>query len=196
LLVSTAKKDYLTGNAGGACRKYEEAYSIWRYYYSSNPKWDKEGIEDFHLREVDWQGNNEQERKMILQIKIDCLLNIAACAIKTQCYDEALASATEALKVDPKNQRAFWRRAKARAAPINAGVPDFRLAVKDLANITDQDKKVASEMARLKKLVSLNSKREHNTYKNMFIRKENEEAVNDFVEREEAKAIKFRSLED
>jgi hypothetical protein len=54
LLIANAKKDYLSGNAGGACRKYEEAYSIWRYFYSSNPKWDKEGIDDFYLREVDW----------------------------------------------------------------------------------------------------------------------------------------------
>jgi len=60
---------------------------------------------------------------------------------------------------------AFWRRAKARAAPINAGVPDFRAALKDLANITDKEflggRKVAREAARLQKLVDVNSKREH-----------------------------------
>jgi hypothetical protein len=54
LLVTTAKKEYAQGNHGGAARKYEEAYSIWRYFWSANPKWDKEGIDDYYLRETDW----------------------------------------------------------------------------------------------------------------------------------------------
>jgi hypothetical protein len=66
---------------------------------------------------------------------------------------------------------AFWRRAKARTAPINAGVPDFREALKDLSKIENQkDKKVVKETKRLKALVNVNSKREHETYSKMFIR--------------------------
>ena len=66
---------------------------------------------------------------------------------------------------------AFWRRAKARTAPINAGVPEFREALKDLARIIDQkDKKVVKETKRLKALVNVNSKREHETYSKMFVR--------------------------
>ena len=122
-------------------------------------------------------------------------MNIAACSIKSFCFEEAVAACTECLKIDPTNQDAFWRRAKARSLPVNAGVPDFRLALKDLSQMTDQKKKkTVREVTRLTKLVSVNSKRENTTYKNMFIRKENEESVNDHVEREAAKAKKFKSL--
>lgn len=65
---------------------------------------------------------------------------------------------------------AFWRRAKARCAPINAGVPEYREALKDLAKIREKDKKVLKETKRLQGLVNVNSKREHETYSKMFVR--------------------------
>ena len=72
---------------------------------------------------------------MIHTCKVHCLLNISACGIKTGVFEDAVASSTELLKIEPNNQVAFWRRAKARSAPINAGVPEFREALKDLAKI-------------------------------------------------------------
>jgi hypothetical protein len=41
-----------------ACRKYEEAYSIWRYFLSKNPNWANEGIDDTQLTEVEWQSDS------------------------------------------------------------------------------------------------------------------------------------------
>jgi len=72
---------------------------------------------------------------MIHNCKVQCLLNITACGIKTNTFDDAVAAATELLKLEPNNHMAFWRRAKARTAPINAGVPEFREALKDLTMI-------------------------------------------------------------
>lgn len=48
-----AKKEWDT-----ACRKYEEAYSIWRYFLSKNPNWANEGIDDTQLTEVEWQSDS------------------------------------------------------------------------------------------------------------------------------------------
>ena len=46
LIMKAANQEYHTGNVSSACRKYEEAYSCWRYFSSDNPNWNKEGIDD------------------------------------------------------------------------------------------------------------------------------------------------------
>lgn len=56
--MKAANQEYHTGNSSSACRKYEEAYSIWRYFKSSNPKWNTEGIDDTQLTEEEWEGAN------------------------------------------------------------------------------------------------------------------------------------------
>ena len=59
LIVSEANSEFYRGQFDRACRKYEESYSIWRYFNSSNPNWSNEGIDDTQLEEVDWQGDTE-----------------------------------------------------------------------------------------------------------------------------------------
>mmetsp|Transcript_10588 Transcript_10588/g.10667 ORF Transcript_10588/g.10667 Transcript_10588/m.10667 type:complete len:101 (+) Transcript_10588:125-427(+) len=39
LIRNEANNDFARRNFDRACRKYEEAYSIFRYHYSTNPKW-------------------------------------------------------------------------------------------------------------------------------------------------------------
>ncbi len=59
-------------------------------------------------------------------------MNIATCNIKTKAFDVAVLACEELLMLEPKNIMALYRRARATALPINAGVPDLRKAVKDL----------------------------------------------------------------
>lgn len=82
LIMKSANQEFHTGNVGSACRKYEEAYSCWRYFKSENPKWNTEGIDDTQLTEVEWEGANEQENRWIKQHKLTSLQNIAACLLK------------------------------------------------------------------------------------------------------------------
>jgi len=46
LIVKGAALDFYQKHYDSACRKYEEAYSIWRYFYTTNSKWNTEGIDD------------------------------------------------------------------------------------------------------------------------------------------------------
>lgn len=64
-------------------------------------------------------------------------LNIAACNIKTKDYETAVAACNEALKLDPYNVKALYRRARAVAMPINSSVEDFRNAITDLKRIIE-----------------------------------------------------------
>lgn len=78
------------------------------------------------MTEVDDLGKNDFEKAKIKQIKLTCFLNIAACNIKSKDFDTAIQACNEALKLDPCNTMAFYRRARAKSLPINSGVEDFQ----------------------------------------------------------------------
>ena len=73
-----------------ACRKYEEALSIFKYYYSTNPKWNEQGIDDDELREVEDFGKDDFQKEAIRKIKVDRFLSMAICNIKSQHFDIAV----------------------------------------------------------------------------------------------------------
>ena len=155
---------------GSACRKYEEAYSCWRYFKSSNPKWNTEGIDDTQLTEVEWEGANAQEAAWIKQHKLQSLQNIAACLLKEQNYTDALPVTNEILRLDPGNKIALWRRAKSISQPVNAGVEEYHQAIEDLKKINSQEKRILKEIERLQAQAKLNRSRERQTYGKMFFR--------------------------
>ena len=68
-------------------------------------------------------------------------LNIAACNIQIKDFETAVEACNEALKLDPYNIKALYRRAKAKALPINSGVEEFRAALTDLKTLLELDSK-------------------------------------------------------
>ena len=170
-----------------ACRKYEEAYSLWRFFKSDNPNWNKEGIDDTQLTEVEWEGNSPEEAEAIRGHKIQALLNMAACNIKSQNYVDALPETNEVLKLDPGNKTALYRRSRAVSLPVNASVEDLRLAIKDLQDTGSTEPRVTKEIERLEKMVAVNRKRERETYSKMFFANKSQqqggggESVTDYV---------------
>lgn len=59
LLVNEAKSEYYKGNFDRSARRYEEAFSLFKYFENSNPKWSTEGIADKYLSLVDVIGEND-----------------------------------------------------------------------------------------------------------------------------------------
>ena len=108
------------------------------------------------------------EKQTTQHIKLSMYLNIAACNIKKKAWSEAVAASNEALALDDKNIRAYYRRARATALPINAGVPDLRRAVGDLDKTLELYVKqghgkydyVIKEKDRVQELIDVNYKRE------------------------------------
>lgn len=72
------------------------------------------------------------ERAKIQEMKLACYLNIAGCCIKSGDFDTGVKAADQALQLDPKNHKALYRRARAYAMPINAGVEEYQKALVDL----------------------------------------------------------------
>ena len=163
--------EFSMGRYDRACRRYEEALCAFRYFEATDPQWQSKGIDDDHLREVDIQGDTPEQVEIIRKLKVNTYLNIAACNLKTRGYETAVRACDEALKLERKNSRAYFRRARAYALPINAGVPEFKKALKDLSRIDltkFPGKPVEKEKARLEELVKVNTKREQETYSKMF----------------------------
>ena len=84
-------------------------------------------------------GANEYEKTQIKKLKLNTFLNIAACNIKTKDFETALQACNEALRLDPYNIKALYRRARAQSLPINSGVEEFRKALVDLKTVSELD---------------------------------------------------------
>lgn len=95
----------------------------------------------------------------------------------------------------------MYRKARATALPINAGVPELRLALVDLKKVitilTKNKVKVdfaEKEKQRVQNLIDVNYKREKETYLNMFSSKK---GIHDYVEKTNAKIpLNFKTEED
>ena len=61
LIMKAGNAEFHMGEHSGACRKYEEAYSLWHYFGSDNPNWNTEGIDDSQLTETDTKGKNQKQ---------------------------------------------------------------------------------------------------------------------------------------
>ncbi|KAL8062002.1 hypothetical protein ABFX02_02G119000 [Erythranthe guttata] len=83
-------------------------------------------------------------RDMALAVKNPCHLNMAACLIKLERYDEAIAQCGIVLVEDESNVKALFRRGKARAVlgQTDAAREDFLKARK----YAPQDKAIAKEL--------------------------------------------------
>ncbi|CDW73168.1 peptidyl-prolyl cis-trans isomerase d [Stylonychia lemnae] len=197
IIRNEANFEYLNQNYDRACRKFEEALSIFRYYICYNPKWQEEGINDNEIREVDEIGHNDYEKTQIRKLKLQMFLNIAACNIKTKDYETAVAACDEALRLDPYNTKALYRRARGQALPINSGVEDFRKALVDLRRVIELDpnnKHSLREIKRLQGLIDINRKREKDTYGKMFT---SQSSVSEYVDHKISKEpINYKSIED
>ena len=62
---------------------------------------------------------------------VHTLLNIAACNIKSKDFETAVQACDEALKLEPNNTKALYRRGRALTLPINSGIADFEKAMVD-----------------------------------------------------------------
>ena len=122
-------------------------------------------------------------------------LNIAACNIKSKDFETAVAACNEALKLDPYNVKALYRRARAVALPINSGVESFRESLVDLKRIVEiapEWQPAVKEMKRLQQLIDLNRKREKDTYSKMF---SSTKSVSDYIQQKNV-PLNYKSQED
>ncbi|XP_047161567.1 LOW QUALITY PROTEIN: peptidyl-prolyl cis-trans isomerase FKBP42, partial [Vigna umbellata] len=105
-------------------------------------------------------------RDMALAVKNPCHLNMAACLIKLNRYEEAIGQCSIALGEDENNVKALFRRGKARAAlgQTDAAREDFLKARKH----APQDKAIARELKLLAEHDKAVYQKQKEIYKGIF----------------------------
>lgn len=105
-------------------------------------------------------------RDMALAVKNPCHLNMAACLIKLNRYEEAIAQCSIVLVEDENNVKALFRRGKARAelGQTDAAREDFLKAQK----FTPGDKTIARELRLLAEHDKAIYQKQKELYKGLF----------------------------
>jgi hypothetical protein len=104
-------------------------------------------------------------------------------------FSTSLKACEEALKLDTKNVKGYYLKARSRILDINSGVEELKLAVRDLKEglkIDPENKPIVNQLQKIVKLVNINSKREKETYLNMF---DKNNSVEEYVEKNIKKEV-------
>lgn len=137
------KQDYLT-----AQKKYTKALS---YIYEMNEQCDVDTV---------------VEKEIAMKFTLPLQLNIAACNLKLEKYNEALEHVEEALDIDPNNVKALYRKGQG-----HRGRKEWDLSLGALtkaAELDPTDKGIKGEMAKVKKDKDAEKAAEKGFYAKMF----------------------------
>ncbi|EKX51953.1 hypothetical protein GUITHDRAFT_49725, partial [Guillardia theta CCMP2712] len=160
--------------------KYEESLSVFKYLevLEGHEDWktNGKGLRDEIYRIVDEDGVSSGQEEMIEAIsrhKQSCYLNIAACAMKQNNWQNCVRACDAALELDPQSVKAFYRRALARITPASSGAHEQDLALQDLEQAYEIDPTNVKVKAKLLELRKQIAKQKHNdkaTFSGMFDR--------------------------
>ncbi|XP_014837465.1 peptidyl-prolyl cis-trans isomerase D [Poecilia latipinna] len=121
------------------------------------------------LRYLDMSGNlveDEEEHRKLEPTAVSCFLNMAACKLKLQLWQEALESCDEALELNQENTKALFRRAQAWQ-----GLKEYNKALGDLKKaqgIAPEDKAIINEMKKVQLKIQEEKEKEKKIYAKMF----------------------------
>lgn len=108
----------------------------------------------------------EEQKDLGQDSALPILLNIAAVSLKLADYEDAINQCEEALDIDPRNTKALFRRGQAHRA-----LKDWDIALIDLNKALEaepEDKGIKTEIARVKKDIDEQKKKERQAYSKMF----------------------------
>ncbi|XP_036372496.1 peptidyl-prolyl cis-trans isomerase D [Megalops cyprinoides] len=110
--------------------------------------------------------DDDDAQKKLEPIALSCILNIAACKLKMQLWQEAIDSCSEALELNQTNTKALYRRAQGWQ-----GMKEYDKALLDLKKaqeIAPEDKAIGNEILRVRQKVKEEKEKEKRTYAKMF----------------------------
>lgn len=139
---------FKTGDYASAKRKYRKAMMYIEHF-----------TEDYEFAENE---DSEMGRKYAVPI----MLNLAACALKTKDFDEAIEKCDDVLSLDEKNTKSLYRRGQA-----YYGLKEWDLAISDFNKalaIEPENKGILKELNTVKKTRTEHKNKEKAIYAKMF----------------------------
>ncbi|OWZ12904.1 hypothetical protein PHMEG_00013855 [Phytophthora megakarya] len=184
--ITAAEEMKMTGNAHfnteafeEAVAEYEKALAVFKYLENKDPGWKKKGIEDDDMLIADFKCDGPEDQKRLDTLKISCYLNIAVAKFKLKEYPVCIQACDDTLELDPKNVKAYYRRAQALITPASSGALEFDRAISDLQKAYAIDPENRDVRKLLRELMDQRTKQralDKETFSGMFTRGQVEEA--------------------
>nr|KAE8947094.1 hypothetical protein PF009_g3292 [Phytophthora fragariae] len=156
-----------------AVAEYEKALAVFKYLENKDPGWKKKGIEDGDMLITDFKCDDAEDQKRLDALKISCYLNIAVAKFKLKEYPVCIRACDDTLELDPKNVKAYYRRAQALITPASSGALEFDRAIEDLQKAYAIDPENRGVRKMLRELMEQRTKQralDKETFSGMFNR--------------------------
>ncbi|DBA00357.1 TPA: hypothetical protein N0F65_000542 [Lagenidium giganteum] len=173
LMKVAGNQHFANGVLEEAVAEYEKALAVFKYCENKDPGWKKKGIEDTDITVVDYKCDNPEDQLRLNNLKVSCYLNIAVCKFKLKEFPICIRACDDTLLLDPRNVKAFYRRALALITPKSSGALEFDQAITDLQqayNIDPENREVRKLLRELKEQKARQKKLDRDTFSGMFDR--------------------------
>ncbi|KAG1699796.1 hypothetical protein DVH05_012689 [Phytophthora capsici] len=172
-MKAAGNEHFNSGAFEEAVAEYEKALAVFKYLENKDPGWKKKGIEDSDMIVINFQCCDLEEQKRLDTLKISCYLNIAVAKFKLKEFPVCIHACDDCLELDPKNVKAYYRRAQALITPASSGALEFDRAIADLqkAYAIDSDNRGVRKL--LRELMEQRTKQrtlDRETFSGMFNR--------------------------
>ncbi|TYZ65318.1 hypothetical protein PybrP1_004071 [[Pythium] brassicae (nom. inval.)] len=185
-----------------AVAEYEKALAVFKYIENKDPGWKKKGIEDADLVVVDHKCDTAKDQRRLDALMISCYLNIAVSKFKLKDHATCVRACDDTLLLDPRNVKAYYRRAQALITPVSSGALEFDQAIASLEKaygVDPSNKEVRKLLRELKEQKLKQKKLDRETFSGMFNRGQvydddeaSTDSLEDVSEDDTARERKFR----
>ena len=158
--------------------RYENAVAVFRYFENLNPNWKNSHIEDAHMLERDFlrdDGPSDAQKAAVRELCLGCYLNMSLAYARAKDFAQAVQAADEALKLDERCVKAYYRRAMALIGPAGSGGTEAEQATADLQKAFDIDptnRAVRKQLQALRRGTAQQRRQDRKTFAGMFDRGE------------------------
>ena len=163
---------------------FSKALAIFTYIKPSN---NESNIKDNELIYIEDNGNNQTEKNEIIKMKISSLLNISLCEYYLQNWTEVRSACDYILKLDKRNIKAYYRKARSYIDCPSSLMDDY-LKARDLLetayNIDNNNNDIKNTLDKLYKYIKQEKEIEKNKYKS-FYANVNEKMIKQLEEKEQ-----------
>ncbi|RLN55068.1 hypothetical protein BBJ29_006420 [Phytophthora kernoviae] len=156
-----------------AVAEYEKALAVFKYLENKDPGWKKKGIEDTDMLTTDFKCDDLEDQNRLNTLKTSCYLNIAVAKLKLKEFAVCIRACDDALELDPRNVKAYFRRAQALITPASSGALEFDRAISDLQKAYAIDPENREVRKLLRELMEQRTKQralDKDTFSGMFNR--------------------------